>query len=271
MNFKLRGNATPKLIASCAVVLLATVLAYANHFHNGFHFDDFHTVQNNPAIRSLSNIPSFFKDGWTFSVLPSNASYRPLVTTTLAIDYWLSGGLDPFWFHVPTFILFLLQLTLTFLLFASISRQSRPAQQAGWLALFATGWYGLHPASAETVNYVVQRADLHAALGVVASLAIYRLWPKGRKWGIYLLPVALSGFSKLTGLVFPLILFTYYLLFESDYGKPSLGRSPLQRAAAASIHSLAVCGGVAIFLTAMTPKTFSPGATSKFQYLITQP
>jgi protein O-mannosyl-transferase len=271
MNFKLRGIATPKLIFSCTVVLLAVVLAYANHFHNGFHFDDFHTVENNPAIRSLSNIPSFFKDGRTFSVLPSNASYRPLVTTTLAVDYWLSGGLDPFWFHVGTFVLFLVQLTLMFLLFASISKQNRSAEQAGWLALFAAGFYGVHPASAETVNYVVQRADLHAALGVVGSLAIYCLWPKGRKWGIYLLPVALSGLSKLTGLVFPAVLFTYHFLFESDHGKPSLRRSPWHRAAVASIPSIAACGGVAIFLTVMTPKTFSPGATSKFQYLITQP
>src|SRR5690242_10690838 len=67
--------------AACVAVLLAVVLAYANHFHNGFHFDDWHTVVENPAIRSLANVPRFFRDGLTFSVIPGNASYRPLVST----------------------------------------------------------------------------------------------------------------------------------------------------------------------------------------------
>ena len=75
--------------AACAAALLAVALAYANHFHNSFHFDDWHTVAENPAIRSLANVPGFFRDGRTFSVWPANASYRPLVSATLALDYWL--------------------------------------------------------------------------------------------------------------------------------------------------------------------------------------
>src|SRR5262249_44681929 len=66
-----------------ALLLIALlVAAYANHFQNGFHFDDAHTIVNNAAIRELQNIPLFFRDGTTFSSLPSNQSYRPLVSTT---------------------------------------------------------------------------------------------------------------------------------------------------------------------------------------------
>lgn len=82
------------------VVLLAT---YANHFQNNFHFDDAHTIVNNAAIRELRNIPMFFRDATTFSSLPSNQSYRPLVSMLLAIDYSLGNGLRPFWFHSPIF------------------------------------------------------------------------------------------------------------------------------------------------------------------------
>ena len=39
-----------------AVALLA---AYSNHFHNAFHFDDFHAVVNNPAIRDFRNVTKF--------------------------------------------------------------------------------------------------------------------------------------------------------------------------------------------------------------------
>src|SRR5438270_12168141 len=85
-----------------ALVLLAT---YSNHFRNSFHFDDAHTIVNNAAIRELKNIPLFFKDARTFSSLPSNQSYRQLVSTLFAIVYKL-GRLNPFWFHLSIFALF---------------------------------------------------------------------------------------------------------------------------------------------------------------------
>src|SRR5450755_1050695 len=89
------------LVRSGAALLLVVILAaYANHFHNGFHFDDAHTIENNLAIRELRNVPSFFHDATTFSSLPSNQSYRPLVSTLLGIDYHLAGGLQPFRFHL---------------------------------------------------------------------------------------------------------------------------------------------------------------------------
>src|SRR5689334_23177120 len=95
-----------------ALLLIPLLTAYANHFHNSFHFDDAHTVVNNASIRELRNIPLFFRDATTFSSLPSNQSYRPLVSTLLAIDYRL-GGLQPLWFHLSIFALF---VALTLLL-----------------------------------------------------------------------------------------------------------------------------------------------------------
>jgi hypothetical protein len=64
-------------------ILLAICLAYANSFQNQFHFDDFHTILDNPAIHSLRNVPRFFTDAMTFSVLPANRTYRPVVSTSL--------------------------------------------------------------------------------------------------------------------------------------------------------------------------------------------
>src|SRR5580700_11310325 len=98
--------------AAALLLLLAVALAYSNHFQNGFHFDDFHTVNNNPYIRSLQNTKLFFTDPSTFSVLPANRTYRPLVTLSLAIDYWLGSGLKPLYFHVDTFLWFVVQLVV---------------------------------------------------------------------------------------------------------------------------------------------------------------
>src|SRR5437899_1859234 len=55
-----------KLALLCLALMLAVLVPYANHFDNGFHFDDFHTVTGNPSIRDLHNIPRFFTDPATF-------------------------------------------------------------------------------------------------------------------------------------------------------------------------------------------------------------
>src|SRR6266481_9196685 len=117
-----------------ALVALILFAAYANHFQNSFHFDDAHTVVNNAAIQDLSNIPSFFRDGTTFSAAPSNQSYRPLVSTLLAIDYRLGHGLEPFWFHLSISVLFIaLTLLLAFVIHHLLDSGAAPLP--GWIAL----------------------------------------------------------------------------------------------------------------------------------------
>src|SRR6188474_3048237 len=89
-----------------ALLLITLLAAYANHFYNSFHFDDAHTIVNNASIRELQNVPLFFRDATTFSALPSNQSYRPLVSTLLAIAYQFAGGLHPFFFHLSILVVF---------------------------------------------------------------------------------------------------------------------------------------------------------------------
>lgn len=83
-------NNTAKLGIAASLLLVFITAIYLNHFDNGFEFDDSHTIVNNMYIRDVGNIPLFFKDAETFSTLPLNQSYRPIVTTSLAIDYWLA-------------------------------------------------------------------------------------------------------------------------------------------------------------------------------------
>jgi hypothetical protein len=109
----------PLLIYTVLLLLIVTA-TYSNHFYNGFHFDDDHSVVNNPYIRDLKNIPLFFKDGTTSSILPQNQAYRPVVTTSLALDYKMGNGYDLFRFHLSTFILFLVQGLLMILFFKKL-------------------------------------------------------------------------------------------------------------------------------------------------------
>src|SRR5258707_13348881 len=90
-----------------AAALGAAVLffAYANSLHNAFSWDDQHVIVNNVYIRTLSNVPRFYRDAYTFSSIPKHATWRPLVTLTYAIDYRLGHGLDPLQFHVTQILL----------------------------------------------------------------------------------------------------------------------------------------------------------------------
>ena len=116
----------PRVFAAAFVIVIATTLAaYSNTFQNSFHFDDSHVVENNLYIRNLKNLPRFFRDAATFSSLPANATYRPLVTATLAIDYWRGGGLEPRQFHVTQLTLLVLLTVMVLLPFPAAARRRR--------------------------------------------------------------------------------------------------------------------------------------------------
>ncbi len=251
-----------RVLLSLAAVLGLVTLAYWNHFHNGFHFDDFHTVTTNPYIRDLRNIPLIFSDADTFSTLPANRGWRPLVTTSLAIDYRIARGLKPGYFQASDFAWFLVQLCLMFALFRHILDFARPDPANRYIALFATALYGVHPAIAETVNYIIQRGDIYSTLAVIAGLLLYIRWPDRRGQGLYLIPVALGLLSKPPALVFPAILLVYLLLFE--------GVRPM-RAVARSLPALLLSIGLGALSAAMTPKSYDPGAWPARDYRITQP
>jgi len=256
---------TTVLIA--ALVLCAVTLTYSNHFQNSFQFDDQHTVQDNVYIRSLSNIPRFFTDAATLSRNPLHRSWRPLVTTSLAIDYWLGGGLEnTFYFHLSTFLWFLLQVLLMYVLYVRLLDLVRPDPRNRWIAWFAAAWYGLHPAIAETVNYIIQRGDVMSTLGVVAALVVYARFPEQRKYGLYLIPCALGVLAKPPALIFPLLLLAYVLLFEE-----SVSARGFWAAARKSVPATALSLALAALQWSMTSKTFLPSTGSAYDYLITQP
>lgn len=213
-----------KIIVFAVLFTIGLVVTYSNHFNNGFHFDDSHTIQTNPYITSLHNIPLFFKEIKTFSSMPSHWGFRPMVTTTLAIDYWLGGGLKPFYFHLSTFIWYIVLCILMYVMCKKILDRSIKHKWTGYFALFATALYAIHTANAETINYIISRSDVLSTLCIVASVVIYISYPKLRKWGIYIIPAIICVGFKETVIVLPLILFFYILFFEKKLSIPDVFR-----------------------------------------------
>ena len=206
------------LFAALAIVGLVG-LAYSNHFHNGFQFDDAHTVVNNAFIQDLRNIPQFFRDGTTFSSLPSNQSYRPLVSSFLAISYALAGGLKPFWFHFLIFALFLVEVLLLGYVLGRLLERLSPGPANRWIASIAACWYGLHPANADTVNYIIACSDVISTAGIVASFACYFAFPRGRRYFVYVLPAAIAVLAKPPAAVFAVLFAVYRSTFSREQNR----------------------------------------------------
>src|SRR5258708_7485183 len=81
-----------------AVLAGGIAIAYANGFGFGFYFDDSYGIRENPAIRSLANIPHFFTDPFTLTTVRENVDIRPVLVTTYALNYAISGN-DPWSYH----------------------------------------------------------------------------------------------------------------------------------------------------------------------------
>ncbi len=183
-------------VLACVLAVAALGAAYSNHFDNGFHFDDAHVILNNLSIRNLENLPRFFTDPYTFTARAQNAVYRPLLTTSYAIDYRIEGALVPRQFHRTQFGLLPLTGALLVVLFRRVADLALPSPSNRYVALFAATLFCIHTANTETVNYLSARSSLAATLGVVGSFVVFLAWPQGRKTWIYLLPMVAGGLTK---------------------------------------------------------------------------
>jgi Flp pilus assembly protein TadD len=254
------------MFRSVAAGILAAILlaAYSNHFQNSFHFDDAHTIVNNAAIREIRNIPFFFSDARSFSSLPSNQSYRPLVSTLMAIDYQLGGG-NPLPFHLSIFALFVaLILLIAFVIYRLIDPPTDGFAVANnwWIAFGSAALFGLHPANGETVNYIIASAEIISTLGILASFAIYFAFPNLRLYYLFVLPAAIAILAKPPAAIFPVLFATYLLLFSE---------SRIKRRLVEITASLVICAVMLVFVQHMTPQTWVAGARDAHNYLITQP
>ena len=274
-------NEKLKVLFLATIISVAIFITYSNHFNNEFHFDDSHTIIDNGYIRELANIPLFFKECATSSSMPSHQGYRPLVTTTLAVDYWVSmkrtdgkNGYDFFPYHLSNFAWFILIVVFLYFIQLRLYNLAFNSPNNKLFALLGCAWYGLHTANAETVNYIISRSDILSTLAIVASFVIYISFEKARKYYLYLLPVALGMFAKETTIMFAPALILYDYMIEKQKSLTDLfsfrENKSFLKSILIGLPALILCVQLAIFSISMTNK-HEPGGTSALLYAVTQP
>lgn len=250
-------NARSRLILASSAALILVIAAYANFFHNSFHFDDDHVIVQNPSIRSLANWPRFFTDAHTFSSLPTNATYRPLVTLSFALDYAARHSLDPVPFHITQLVLLLATALLLVIVYWHLFGRSEVL-----LAVAAAAIFCVHTANTETMNFLSSRSELISALGFLGALAIFIHWPERRKQLLYLIPLAIGALAKAPVVVFAGVVVAWTHLIERKRWVDSF-----KQAIPSFLTGIALLVG----LNRMNAPEWIAGGGSRLAYLITQP
>ncbi len=217
--------ATP-YVQVAGLVLFLVALFQSGALGSPMYFDDAHAIVDNPAVKSLSNVPSFFVDPGAFST--SGRMYRPLVLTTLAVDYWMGGGeawvfkLGNLLQHLSICLLLLISLPLLF------ARVGWVGITGHWASLLAVLLFGLHPLHVETLALVSSRSEILVALGFVIALTGWLIeGAKGRVRGQVAwlcLGTLFACLSKETGIFVPPVIFLFELLLPVEGHRTSIRR-----------------------------------------------
>ena len=177
-------------------IVAVCLLCYGNSLQGAFHYDDFHSIVDNPGIRSLVNLPHFFVDPEMFSADAEKRMYRPLLLLTYALNYaW--GEYEVGGYHLVNLLLHALCSLLVWGLAAQLLG-------GGSRALFCGFLFAAHPLGSEPVNYISSRSELLMAVFFLGSCLAYSRFTRvgGGVWyGLALGAALLALLSKSVAVV----------------------------------------------------------------------
>jgi Flp pilus assembly protein TadD len=214
-------------------LILAGVIAgaYSNSLDVPFAFDDWHAIEENPAIRDLANLPRYFTDPAAFSVLRENRDLRPLLLLSLALNYQLSG-LAPWSYHLVNLLLHWVVCWLNY----RIVRDHLGL--AGPVALGAALLVAAHPLNTEAVNYISSRSALLTTACYVGGFdAAVR-----RRWGLAYALAAAAMLTKAIAVTLPVAVAMYLILDRTRSpreGRPAFPWLPIAGLAAVAAAGIA--------------------------------
>jgi tetratricopeptide (TPR) repeat protein len=216
------------------VLALVVGAAYANALGGGFHFDDWHALEQNPHLRSLANLPRFFVDPATTTVLRENRDLRPVLLVSFALDYALAGTATWSW-HLTNVVLHWLVVVLVF----RIVRDHLWLGAAGLpVAAGAALVVAVHPLNTEPVNYLSARSAL---LTAVFYLAAFDAGVRRRRAACLVL-FALALLTKAIAVTFPVILLGYWLVDRAQ--APAASRPAIPWGFLAAVAAVDAAGGL---------------------------
>ncbi len=232
-----------------AAILLPCLATYAPARHARFLQDDHPIVQLNPIVRRGNWIEIFSTDYWGGVGGSDECLYRPVTILSFALERRSDGSVDPGGAHVTNILLH----ALASLALAGLALRLGAGP---WTSILAGLLFALHPIHVSVVGGLVGRAEILAALFMLAALLCQSgagEWsvPGARptspgetiqriaSWAAALCVFLALG-SKEVALAAPLLLLAMELSFRPPARAASLSRWLVERAAALAPSALAV-------------------------------
>ena len=186
----------PRPALLMALSLLLVLLAYENALDVGFVWDDHVLIEQSGSIHSVAKPWRFFSQGFFADPLAFRAQggfYRPLISLTLALDWWWGGG-SPTAFHLSNLVLHLFVCAAVFFLARRLGATATGAAVSAAL-------FGTTPRLTESVTWISGRTDVWATAFVLAALLLStRKLPRSSTHLAVALLLTLGLFSKETAL-----------------------------------------------------------------------
>jgi tetratricopeptide (TPR) repeat protein len=153
---------------SYAALCAVTLAAYANSLGLGLALDAKRLVLEDSRVQEWSarNLSLILKTPYWYPRL-TDRLYRPATTFSFLLNYTVLGsGTSPLGYHAVNLALHLVNVLLVF----ELARRAIQQRMAAW---FAAALWAVHPVGTEAVANVAGRADLLAAMAVLAGLLVY--------------------------------------------------------------------------------------------------
>jgi hypothetical protein len=151
----------PAKLGFVAALTLVSLLAYWPGMDGEMVSDDHNAIVNNEFV-SGKLLTIFTKPSWWGSARGDAPGYRPVTTLTFALNHRV-GGISPRGYHVTNLFVHVLVCCLVMAVGGALGMSGRASASAA--AVFA-----LMPVHSEAVLWVVGRAELLAAAGLLAGL-----------------------------------------------------------------------------------------------------
>lgn len=189
-----------KRLAPIVLIMMVSALAYLNTIPNGFVWDDRYLIEQNPYLRSLDHVPSYFASSHTQGSYDMKV-YRPLRQAMFNVEYQLFG-INPAGYHVVNVILHSLNAIALFILLRRLLTDSR-------LTFLLVILYAIHPVHTEVVANITGRTDILFSLFYLVGLTSFIQARDDQRKYVYLFASAmayvLSLLSKEMAITFPLM------------------------------------------------------------------
>ncbi len=191
------------------IIILIPLLVYLPSVKNGFVYfdDDILILENQTKLTNTANIIEAFQSDAFFN--KSSPYYRPLLTVSLILDAQVSKT-NPGFYHFMNIIYHILSCIALFWFLGMLGFKKE-------ISLLATLFFSVHPLMAGAVYWIPARNDLLVSFFSLLFLSFSIRYFQNQKFPYYIVSIlafTLAIFSKESGIILPLVLFSFLIYIK---------------------------------------------------------